>query len=66
MDVHNLLVTTLTNQLCGELQFIFFIREPVTDNGSGLVNEEGLSHQNVGVLLLTKEALEGGGTIRTL
>ena len=29
------------------------------------VNEDGVSHPNVGVLLLTKEGQEGGDTIRT-
>jgi len=36
-----------------------------TNKNLGPVNEDGLSHPNVGVLLLTKEAQEGGDTIRT-
>lgn len=48
VDVHDLLVTTLTRQF------------------SDPVNEDGVSHPNVGVLLLTKEGQEGGDTIPRL
>ncbi|KAL4074155.1 nucleophile aminohydrolase [Scleroderma citrinum] len=48
VDVHDVLITTLTEQFCRP------------------ANERGVSHADVGVLLLTKEAQEGGCAIPRL